>query len=601
LDGITSVLTFQAPVEPGVVNHMKLAIADASDGIYDSAVFIQAGSLVSNDNPVADLSLLPQSAAEPAKVTAIIEGEDPHGLPLTYTIDWGDGTTTSGPLDSPTDDDEKTAVVEHTYQSNGEFFVTLTVSNGSLSGTSIEDVDIGGSGGGSGGGGSVAIPPVVVTDPTDQFVSEGEVFTFTAWASGEPAPDIQWQVSTDSGATFADIPGANEAAYSAIASLADDGNWYQAMFTNDEGDAVSAAALLTVSVAAPSDTTRPDAPLVALAEDTGSSATDNITSVGLLTLAGLETDAAVEYSVDGGTSWSGDFAAAEGANSVQVRQVDEAGNVSDAALLDFLLDTDAPAAVDPALLADTGLSATDNITNQGALNLSGTEAEAVVEYSTDAGATWSSSFTPAEGLNSVSVRQADAAGNVGTAGTLNFVLDTKAPQLNPTFSTGTQRILVNAKGVTVSANASDETGIASQTAGAVNTATPGVKSVSCTATDMAGNSAAVNVSYVVGYALVNVKPVAGATFNKKASIPVSFQLQDANGLLSDAAAAKLASKITITFDNKKFNGVKYDKKTNEFSLNLKISKVTSGLHILGIHVLAGAAEVATATLPVNLV
>lgn len=47
MDGITHVLNFQAPVTPGVVNHMKLAIADASDGIYDSAVFIQAGSLVS--------------------------------------------------------------------------------------------------------------------------------------------------------------------------------------------------------------------------------------------------------------------------------------------------------------------------------------------------------------------------------------------------------------------------------------------------------------------------------------------------------------------------------------------------------------------------
>ena len=50
---------------PGVTNHMKLAIADASDGIYDSAVFIQAGSLVSNENPTADLGLDPDSGAAP--------------------------------------------------------------------------------------------------------------------------------------------------------------------------------------------------------------------------------------------------------------------------------------------------------------------------------------------------------------------------------------------------------------------------------------------------------------------------------------------------------------------------------------------------------
>jgi hypothetical protein len=146
LDGITEVLTFQAPVIPDETNHMKLAIADASDGVWDSAVFIQAGSLVSNDNPVADLSLSPSEGSAPLLVTAIVEGEDPNGLPLTYTIDWGDGTSSMGPLDQPVDDDEKTALVDHVYAFAGEYLVTLTVSNGSLSGTSVEDVDVSGSG-----------------------------------------------------------------------------------------------------------------------------------------------------------------------------------------------------------------------------------------------------------------------------------------------------------------------------------------------------------------------------------------------------------------------------------------------------------------------
>jgi hypothetical protein len=47
LDGLTVVLPMIAPVKPGVVNHMKIAIADAGDGIFDSAVFVQAGSLKS--------------------------------------------------------------------------------------------------------------------------------------------------------------------------------------------------------------------------------------------------------------------------------------------------------------------------------------------------------------------------------------------------------------------------------------------------------------------------------------------------------------------------------------------------------------------------
>lgn len=45
LDGLTKVLTFTAPVTAGQLNHLKLAIADGTDRIYDSAVFIESGSL----------------------------------------------------------------------------------------------------------------------------------------------------------------------------------------------------------------------------------------------------------------------------------------------------------------------------------------------------------------------------------------------------------------------------------------------------------------------------------------------------------------------------------------------------------------------------
>jgi hypothetical protein len=45
MDGLTVVLTCKAAVIPNSVNHMKLAIADSSDNILDSNVFIQATSL----------------------------------------------------------------------------------------------------------------------------------------------------------------------------------------------------------------------------------------------------------------------------------------------------------------------------------------------------------------------------------------------------------------------------------------------------------------------------------------------------------------------------------------------------------------------------
>lgn len=52
MDGLTFVLTCSSPVIPNQTNHMKLAIADASDHIYDSAVFLRAGSITTERLPV---------------------------------------------------------------------------------------------------------------------------------------------------------------------------------------------------------------------------------------------------------------------------------------------------------------------------------------------------------------------------------------------------------------------------------------------------------------------------------------------------------------------------------------------------------------------
>ncbi|MCL2657513.1 MAG: choice-of-anchor L domain-containing protein [Betaproteobacteria bacterium] len=47
LDGLTTVLTVRAPVNAGEVNTMYLAIANVMDPLWDSAVFLEAGSLTS--------------------------------------------------------------------------------------------------------------------------------------------------------------------------------------------------------------------------------------------------------------------------------------------------------------------------------------------------------------------------------------------------------------------------------------------------------------------------------------------------------------------------------------------------------------------------
>ena len=94
----------------------------------------------------------------------------------------------------------------------------------------------------------------VTTNPTDQTVCEGGTATFTASASGSPAPTVQWQVST--GGPFADIPGATSTTLSFTATASQNGNQYRAVFTNAGGTATTTAATLTVNTA-PTVTTNP--------------------------------------------------------------------------------------------------------------------------------------------------------------------------------------------------------------------------------------------------------------------------------------------------------------------------------------------------------
>ena len=180
----------------------------------------------------------------------------------------------------------------------------------------------------------------------------------------------------------------------------------------------------------------PSPPALALTTDSGTK-TDSITNSGLLTISGQETGATFEYCIDG-KNWSDSFVAKEGANVVQVRQIDVAGNVSvESAGLNFTLDTQI-IQLTLSLANDTAING-DQITSDATVSLSNVEADATVAYSIDAGITWKSSFTAVEGANQVQVRQTDVAGNVSTAtDVLSFTLDTKVaiPALGLDSDTG---------------------------------------------------------------------------------------------------------------------------------------------------------------------
>ncbi|WP_232462932.1 beta strand repeat-containing protein, partial [Burkholderia ubonensis] len=237
------------------------------------------------------------------------------------------------------------------------------------------------------------------------------------------------------------------------------------------------------------------APGVALTTDSGSSAVDHITNVGTLNLTGVETGATVEYSTDGGHTWSTSFSALEGLNDIQVRQIDVAGNTSSATSFSFTLDTSA-AAPGVALTTDSGSSASDHVTNVGTLNLTGVEAGATVEYSTDGGHTWSTSFSALEGVNDIQVRQIDVAGNTSSATSFSFTLDTSAaaPGVALTTDSGSSAVdhvtnvgTLNLTGVETGATVEYSTD-GGHTWSTSFSATEGLNDIQVRQTDIAGNT-----------------------------------------------------------------------------------------------------------------
>ena len=109
---------------------------------------------------------------------------------------------------------------------------------------------------------AVVVLPVVTTQPANQVANAGDTVTFTAAASGSPAPTVQWQLSTDGGASFSDISGATSTTLTLTnvnSSL--NNNQYRAVFSvsvnaSVVGTATTNAAALNI-ITAPSVTTQP--------------------------------------------------------------------------------------------------------------------------------------------------------------------------------------------------------------------------------------------------------------------------------------------------------------------------------------------------------
>ena len=92
---------------------------------------------------------------------------------------------------------------------------------------------------------SYSVGPVVTDSPLPHTVNPNHLTTFSAAASGSPAPTVQWQVSSN-GSAFTNIAGATNTSYTFVAQTTDNGKRYRAVFTNSSASATSGAATLGV-------------------------------------------------------------------------------------------------------------------------------------------------------------------------------------------------------------------------------------------------------------------------------------------------------------------------------------------------------------------
>lgn len=271
-------------------------------------------------------------------------------------------------------------------------------------------------------------------DPNDS-VTRDATLTVTGVQPGD-----EWFFSVDGGEFQA-----GQGQELSDAQIGGDGPHTVRVFVRDATGNQSPEATLTLE----RDTTAPvTAPVVSLAQDTGLPG-DLLTLKPWLTLSGLEPGARWSLSLDGGQTWTAPASAADpvfrddaafsrdGHWTVLARQVDAAGNVGTAiTTFNFDLDRQGPEAPSVRLKNDSGLSASDHVTNDGTILVQVAEAGLTVVYRMDDDAVWTnladSELVPdgwADGSHVIEFRAFDAAGNRSDTVRLEFVLDTQAPSL----------------------------------------------------------------------------------------------------------------------------------------------------------------------------
>ena len=187
------------------------------------------------------------------------------------------------------------------------------------------------------------------------------------------------------------------------------------------------------------------------------------------------------------------------------------------------------------------------------------------------------STSSVEGLVSLRASCVDRAGNTGSGG-VSFSVDRTAPVLRPTVSPAP---LLFGGPATASAGAADSlSGVAYSACGTPSTSVLGRGTVTCRATDVAGNAAEAAAGYVVGVGIrwaplpAPVKPDAGRPF-----VDVAVQLTGADGKAVPAEVVRALATCSVSFqvDTEVPVCAGYVSKTATFTARVPITRPLTGV------------------------
>ncbi len=329
---------------------------------------------------------------------------------------------------------------------------------------------------------------------SSDFVTRDTTLTVRGTLGAALAADERAQISLDGGVTWTTLTVVGTSWSYADGRTLTDGTWNYTVRVVDLAGNVGQTATQNVVV----DTTSPEAAksitITGISDDTGTSSSDFITSDTTLTVRGvlgaaLGANEFAQISTDNGATWVNVTLAADGLNwsyvdgrtltngttTWQVRVVDLAGNVGATSSQSVLIDTVNPAQVltIASISTDTGSSATDFITSDTSLTLTGSlgaglASGEVAQISLDGGATWTTlttngtqwtytdSRTLTDGSYVYQVRVLDLAGNTGPVVSKTVVVDTINPTATPGIVSYTDDV-GQRQGMLSSSQATDDT------------------------------------------------------------------------------------------------------------------------------------------------